>query len=192
MLPSHYSFVDKETGYEVNCSKGKTYIIEQLYAINKYEDYYNIGPLFILTVMIDYKYFLIDKIDEKTIDNLINQSRDLLIRNGYEKPDYRYKNFIINNYTDDSYDYLDDYNQRSLQSEEELSLFIVNLIDKLFEPFDMAFYTYDESERKRAESIARGAYEAYGEWLGQIIRGDESILEENVISSEDPKKENDL
>lgn len=169
LLPSHYSFIDKKTGYEIKCSKGETYIIEQLHAINKYEDYYNIAPLFIFTVMNDYKYFLIGKIDEETINNLIVQSRDLLIRNGYEKPDYRYKYFIINNHTHDSNDYLNDNNLCSLQSEEELSLFIVNLIDKLFEPFDMAFYTYDEREQKRAEKCYKDAVYSFHESIISYI-----------------------
>ena len=169
LLPFHYSFIDKKTGREIKCSKGETYIIEQLHAINNYEDYYNIAPLFILTVMMDYRYFLIGKIDEKTIDNLIVQSRDLLIRNGYNEPDYRYKHFIINNYTHDSYDYLYDNHLRSLQSEEELSLFIVNLIDKLFEPFDMAFYTYDEREQKRADKCSKDAANSFQESIINYI-----------------------
>ena len=109
--------------------------------------------------MRDYEYFLKDKIDKETIDSLIKQSGDLLARNGYDKPDYRYKHFIVANHTQDSYDYIDAYDMCSPCSEEELSLFIVNLIDTLFKPFDMVFFTWDENELWRAKQVYKNIHE---------------------------------
>lgn len=171
LLPSYYAYIDKETGGELNCSKGETYIIEQLYGIGKYKDYDNLAPLFIFVILSDYgKYIENEYIDRLNIKNLTSQSKDLLVRNGYEKPDHRYKNFTLPRYEDEAQDYFEGVDFDTIKSEKELASFIVTMLDLLLQPFNMEYFLYPENEAKRAIQCYRDAQNRYGEWLQQVIQ----------------------
>ncbi len=171
LLPSYFAYTDKRTGGELYCSKGETFIIEQLYYINKHKDYDNIAPLFIFTVLSDYGYYLQnDSLDSSLIDRFAKQSKDLLIRNGYDAPHHRCKKFVIPRYNKEAKSYFHNFDANAIHSEQELALFIVTVLDLSLQSFNMEYFTYPKQEHERANQIMDEAMERYGEWLSSVIK----------------------
>lgn len=175
LLPSHFSYVNKNTNKEISCLKGETYIISQLYYINKWQDYDLIAPLFLLVFLSDFKKILSSNgsLDNYSIDRLIIHSKDLLKRHSYDIPDCRYKTFIPSAFyfNRKMEPYYQNIKTKKYDSENNFADFIVSFFNTIYDPYQMCYFQYPPQEWERARNIRDDALSSYSEWLGGIING---------------------